>query len=180
MNLIKTMCNHFYSILAVFRARIMSIKYKIGPHCRFERIHLCHCPRGSVSFGSNVFILRYTEIRALVTHPVDIGDNVFINSGCLIRPNVRIGNCVSVGQQVAFISDTHDIGSTFRRASETSSRFDPIEIGDGCWIGARATILGGVSIGRGCVIAAGSCVISNCEANGLYAGVPAKRIRDLD
>ena len=55
----------------------------------------------------------------------------------------------------------------------------PIEIGDGCWIGARATILPGVTIGDGVVIAAGAVVVSDCEDDTLYAGVPARAVRKL-
>lgn len=55
----------------------------------------------------------------------------------------------------------------------------PITVGDGCWIGARAVILPGVTIGDGCVIAAGAVVSKDCAPNGMYAGVPARRIREL-
>lgn len=51
---------------------------------------------------------------------------------------------------------------------------------DGCWLGGNVTVLPGVTIGRGCVIAAGAVVTKSCDPNGLYAGVPARRIRDLD
>ena len=55
-----------------------------------------------------------------------------------------------------------------------------IFIGDGCWIGANVTILPGIEIGTGCIIGAGALVTKNCKPNGLYVGVPAKRIRDLE
>lgn len=53
-------------------------------------------------------------------------------------------------------------------------------VGDGCWIGANATILPGVTVAPGCVIAAGAVVTKDTEPDGLYAGVPARRVRDLD
>jgi maltose O-acetyltransferase len=52
-----------------------------------------------------------------------------------------------------------------------------VRIGDRCWIGARATILPGVSIGDGTVVAAGAVVTKDCEPDALYAGVPARRLR---
>lgn len=55
----------------------------------------------------------------------------------------------------------------------------PIKIGGGCWIGARAVILPGVTVGNGCIIGAGAVVAKDCEPDGMYAGVPAKRVRDL-
>lgn len=56
----------------------------------------------------------------------------------------------------------------------------PTLIKDGCWVGANVTIIPGVTIGEGCIIAAGAVVTKNCEPDGLYAGVPAKRIKDLN
>ena len=52
-------------------------------------------------------------------------------------------------------------------------------IGNGCWIGANATILGGVTIGDGAVVAAGAVVTQNVDANTLVGGVPCKVIRSL-
>jgi acetyltransferase-like isoleucine patch superfamily enzyme len=54
-----------------------------------------------------------------------------------------------------------------------------VRIGNGCWIGAGVTILPGVTIGEGCVIGAGSVVTRSTEANGLYVGMPARRVREL-
>lgn len=55
-----------------------------------------------------------------------------------------------------------------------------IVIEDGCWIGARTTIMPGVKIKKGCVIGSDSLVLTDTEPNGLYAGHPAKRIRTLE
>lgn len=51
---------------------------------------------------------------------------------------------------------------------------------DSCWIGANSTILPGTVIEKGCVIAAGSVVKGLLKSNRLYAGVPAKEIRQLE
>ena len=56
----------------------------------------------------------------------------------------------------------------------------PIEVHDGCWTGANSTILPGSVIEKGCVIAAGSVVKGLLKPNRLYAGVPAKEIRQLE
>ena len=58
-------------------------------------------------------------------------------------------------------------------------RYESIVVGDGVWIGARATILPGVQIGDGAVVAAGAVVTRDVAANSLVAGVPAKTIREL-
>lgn len=53
-------------------------------------------------------------------------------------------------------------------------------VGDGTWIGASATILDGISIGRGCVIGAGSLVTKDIPDYGIAVGTPAKVIRFRD
>jgi maltose O-acetyltransferase len=64
-----------------------------------------------------------------------------------------------------------------RRAGDLKA--EPVTIGDGAWIGARATILPGVTIGGGAVVAAGSVVTRDLPANVLAGGVPARVIREL-
>ena len=73
------------------------------------------------------------------------------------------------------ITSVHEIGPGNEVAREPSYR--DVRIGDRCWIGARATILPGVSIGAGTVVAAGSVVTKDCEPGAENAGVPARRLR---
>ncbi|WP_425269614.1 DapH/DapD/GlmU-related protein [Gordonia alkanivorans] len=79
---------------------------------------------------------------------------------------------------VLFVTDTHELGPHSRRAGENKSA--PIKVGNGVWIGARAVILPGISIGDGVVIASGAVVAADCENDGLYAGVPARRIKTIE
>lgn len=109
---------------------------------------------------------------------VEIGENSFINDKCYFEGPVKIGKHCAIAQEVMMITTTHEIGTTSQRSGPLERK--PIKINDGAWIGARATILPGVTIGQGCVIAAGAVVTSDCEPNGLYGGVPAKLIRILD
>jgi maltose O-acetyltransferase len=111
---------------------------------------------------------------------LSIGSHVTINNGCLFDTSapITIGAHTRIGQRAMFITSTHRIGSPGERAGE---RYDePIVVGAGAWIGAGALVLPGVTIEEGCVVAAGAVVTGDCAANGLYAGVPARRIRDLE
>jgi maltose O-acetyltransferase len=85
-------------------------------------------------------------------------------------PIVLGSNC-DIGPAVEFITGGHVVGTSSRRAGKGTAK--PIIINDGCWIGAGSRILGGVSIGHGAVVAAGSVVIRDVPANALVAGVPA-------
>ena len=110
---------------------------------------------------------------------VDIGDHVFINEGCSFDnlERVTIGDYVHVGPDVLFGTSSHRIGDSMMRAGNVF--FAPLVVSAGCWIGARAVLLPGVTVGEGCIVAAGAIVTKDCLPHGLYAGVPAKRIRDL-
>ena len=110
---------------------------------------------------------------------VAIGRQTFVNYGCLfdsLAP-ITIGEWCRIGQGVALITSTHLVGPRECRAGEVYAA--PIQIGNGVWVGARAVILPGVTVGNGCVIAAGAVVREDCDPDGLYAGVPAERVREL-
>lgn len=113
------------------------------------------------------------------TKHVKIGNNSFINRACYFFAigGVDIGENCWVAPEVMFVDTTHLVETTEKRAGK--GIWKPVKIGNGCWIGVRATILPGVQIGNGCIIAAGAVVTKDCTQNGLYAGVPAVRVKEL-
>lgn len=121
----------------------------------------------------------WPHVRFVGGQNVTFADGVFVNSGVVFdaRAEIELGPNVAVGPGAQFITSSHHLGSPDRRAADEV--FAPIVVEPGCWIGAGAIILGGVRIGRGCVIGAGAVVTRDCEPNGLYVGIPARRQRDL-
>jgi maltose O-acetyltransferase len=113
------------------------------------------------------------------TTNVSIGQGSTVNLACIFdnRAKVAIGDRCGIGIGVKFITSSHDSRDPAVRAGEGS--LAPISVGDGAWIGSGATLLAGVTVGAGCVVAAGAVVARDCQPNGLYAGVPARRLRDL-
>ena len=112
---------------------------------------------------------------------VRIGSEVFINVGFYHDgyDSLYIGDNVRIGPYVRVITATHDIGPPEQRGMvEVVGK--PVVISDACWIGAGVTILPGVTLGRGCVVAAGAVVHESTPGDGLYAGNPARRVRELD
>ena len=111
---------------------------------------------------------------------VRFGDDVFVNRGlfCDARAPVTIGNQVAFGPHVRLVTVTHDIGPAHERCVSTPIAL-PIVIEDGCWLAAGVIVLPGVRVRRGCVIGAGAVVTTSTEPDGLYVGVPARRVRDL-
>lgn len=110
-----------------------------------------------------------------------IGVDTWLSPGVVIHTHVEasivIGERCDIGPGVEFIPGSHIIGTSSRRAG--SGTANPILIGNGCWLGAKSIILGGVSIGDGCIVAAGAVVTHNVPPNSLVAGVPARVKKQL-
>ena len=108
-----------------------------------------------------------------------IGKFCWINDGCMLDASaaISIGDHVGIGQSVAVITNTHNLGDSARRCGALTSA--PVMIGDGAWVGARSTILPGVSIGHGAIVGAGSLVNRSVAPNTLVSGVPARFVRHL-
>lgn len=106
---------------------------------------------------------------------ISIGEGTWISPGTVFfthcDASINIGSQCDIGPSVEFVVGSHSIGTSSRRAADGIAR--SIAIGSGTWIGAKALILDGVTIGSGCVIAGGSVVSRDIEANCLAAGVPA-------
>jgi len=103
----------------------------------------------------------------------------YVNSRCLIdgTGTVAIGDRVLIAHGVKVLTATHEPGPSLQRGREPIGLSTTID--DGVWVGAGAVILPGVHVAQGCVIAAGAVVTRDCLPDGLYAGVPAERKRDL-
>jgi maltose O-acetyltransferase len=110
---------------------------------------------------------------------VRIGDDCFINDGCRFDTSapITIEDGAYLGHDVAVLTSSHELGPPERRAGTFSCA--PIQIGRGVWIGARAVLLPGVSIGDGAVVAAGAVVTHSVGANVVVGGVPAREVRTI-
>lgn len=101
-----------------------------------------------------------------------LAERVFINQGCtfLDYAGIRLGEGVMVGPNATFITVGHPVDPEARRLSITAA---PIDVAENVWIGAGATILPGVSIGRDAVVAAGAVVADDVPAASLVTGAKA-------
>lgn len=117
------------------------------------------------------------HVTLVVPDELIVEPGCFINEGVFLDRHVHLERNVYIGPRAMLITARHAMGGPGLRAAPGVP--DPLRIGAGAWIGAGAIILPGVHVGPGCVIAAGAVVTRSCEANGLYAGVPAKRIKNL-
>lgn len=116
----------------------------------------------------------------IVGRDLRLGRRSMVNRDCFVDATgpVRIGRRVHFGMRVSVITSTHEHGDAASRAGKKVT--EGVTVEDGCWIGAEVTLLPGAYIGSGTVVAAGAVVSGACEPNGLYGGVPARKLRDLD
>ncbi len=124
--------------------------------------------------GPNVAILMGQHIQSRNIRrdgkKVSIGAGTVIDHDCLLSTEggLIIGEHVRISPSVWLITLCHDVNDP--HFAET---YQPIVIDDYAWIGARAIILGGVTIGRGAIVQVGALVTRDVEPNRVVAGVPA-------
>jgi acetyltransferase-like isoleucine patch superfamily enzyme len=108
-----------------------------------------------------------------------VGDNVGFSTNCFLgcAGGIEIGSDIIIGNYVTFHSKNHNYDNPKMPIRLQGVTHKGIKVGKNCWIGAKATILDGVTIEDGCIIAAGALVQKGTyEANCIYGGVPAKKI----
>ena len=143
------------------------INVKAGKNCRIVR----PCNLYDCTLGNEVFIGPFTEIQ----RGVIIGDRTRIQSHSFICELVTIGADCFIAHGVMFINDLFRSGGPARG---DQSKWLATEINNNVSIGSNATILP-VSICDNVVVGAGSVVTSDITEEGIYAGNPAKKIKDL-
>lgn len=162
----------------------------VGMNPRFEPFSLLK-GADKISIGNNVKIAKgcflttwNTESSLYIPVKIHIGNNVNIGAYCHFSSvtKISIGNGVLLGKWVTITDNNH--GNTDMETLLIAPDKRPvvskagIKIEENVWIGDKVTILAGVSVGQGAVIAANSVVTKNVPPFSVAAGVPAKIIKD--
>lgn len=121
----------------------------------------------------------YSGIWIFTGRGLDLGDDVDLARGVLITTDggVKIGDRTLVGYGTMILSRNHRVPENCGRIFGAGHESAPVSIGSDVWIGGGVLILPGVSIGDGCVIAAGSVVTKDIPPYSVAVGVPAKVLR---
>ena len=108
-----------------------------------------------------------------------MGSRVWLGPYAVIygHGGVEIGDQTLVSMRVSILSSDHAIPERVKMIRNCKDVLKPTKIGKDVWIGAHTVILGGVTIGDGCVIGAGSVVTKDLPAYSVAVGVPAKVVR---
>ena len=112
-----------------------------------------------------------------------IGDDVWIGSCCMIhgvaRASIKIGNYCDLGPAVVVLTGSHKIDPIGAHMAGDGT-FADVEVGDGCWLGARSMILPGVKLPQKTLVAAGAVVVRSPSGEQmLLTGVPAQVKRKI-
>lgn len=131
--------------------------------------------------GSNIF---FDPDDTFTYDRIKLGSDVYIGPGAKFsasRSQITIGNKVMFGPNVTIMGGDHNtevIGKYMYDVKHKLPQNDlPIAICDDVWVGANSTILKGVTIGQGSIVAAGSVVTRSVPENCIVGGIPARLIR---
>lgn len=129
------------------------------------------------NFNKHIYIMQDCKFENV--RNMQFGRNVFVNHNVTFSTpyGMKVGNFVMIGPYSLFASMSHGFEDWKKPMIFQPTAEKPIVIEDDVWIGANVTILGGVTVGRGAVIAAGSVVTKDVEPYAIVGGVPAKLIR---
>ncbi len=124
--------------------------------------------------------LIYSGVYLTHTYGIEAGDYLSVNTGALIdaRGGVTMGSGVMIGPNAVIVSSAHCFDRTDVPMTSLDHLMEPVSIGDDVWIGAQAFIRGGVTIGRGAVVAAGAIVLDEVPDYKIIAGNPGRIVRD--
>lgn len=136
-----------------------------------------------IAVGEGVFVASGSWLHVLEDGDdvaLEIGDGASIAEGCVFSSvrSIRLGTKVSLARYVYVADHTHAYDDPDAPSLEQGiTDVRPVEIGDGAWLGQNVTVLPGVRIGKGCVVAAHSVVSTDVPDYSLAAGAPARVIR---
>ena len=140
-----------------------------------------------VSLGNNVSLGDFSKLVVSTTldnigKGIHIGNNVGIGEYAYLggAGGLTIGDDCIVGQYLSCHPENHNYEQTDIPIRHQGVSRKGIKIGSNCWIGSKVTILDGVVLGSGCIIAAGSVVTKSFPENSIIGGVPAKILKSRE
>lgn len=176
----KGIMNVFIYLMALLplkiRKYLMSSTRKIK---NIKGIGIRYAVFKSISAGCGENVAIFEDVILNTCENISVGSNVSIHPMTYLegRGGLDIGNDVSIAHGVTIMSTNHGYQRTDLPIKYQDSIFKKVTIGNDVWIGARAVILAGVTIGDGSIVAAGAVVTKDVSSRTVVAGVPAKIIK---
>lgn len=166
-----------YSVLpqSLRNRKMARLRKKTGNIALVKRYALLKTLAKSV--GDNVSV--FPDVYLQNVQKMEIGNNVSFQPMVYIEAygGVKIGDDVSIAEGASLFSVNHGFEDMNTPIKDQPLTALPIEVENNVWIGAKATILGGVKVAEGTIVAAGAVVSKATEKNSTVAGVPANIIK---
>jgi maltose O-acetyltransferase len=168
------------TVKAIYFNGLLYLSNRVVAHIPFHFIRLSfyrYCLGLEIGSGSHILMEAWFDAK----RNFKMGQNSVINQKCRLdnRGSITIGDSVSISAEVCILTADHD-----PQSHDFSARILPVSIEDYVFVGTRAMILPGVTLGKGAVVGAGAVVTKNVAPFTIVAGVPAKPIgsrrSDLD
>lgn len=174
----------------------LSSLYKVLPlRCRKNAFERHRNTRGKLGIGLRYVILKsitdsvgenvaiFPGVYIFNPENIVIGNNVSIHSMTYmecgyVKGGITIDDDVSIAHGVTIMGTTHRFDDHNEKIRNQGIYNESVHIEENVWIGAKVAVLSGVTIGRGSVIGAGAVVNKTLEPEGVYVGVPARRVKD--
>lgn len=152
----------------------------IGKNCHFKKsVNILVTDGGSVSIGARSSLSDGVKI-VVQGGRLTIAEDVFIGIGCIIvcKESIFIGRGTLIAEYVVIRDQDHNIDS--RPVRNSGFHTSPIHIGEDVWIGCKASILRGATVGDRCVIGAHALVKSHIPDDMLAVGTPARVVKRIE
>lgn len=149
-----------------------------------NQVYVSALSKNGIQFGDNVSIGAFSRVIVSTSlneigDKISIGNNVGIGEFAYLggAGSLEIGDECIIGQYLSCHPENHNYQDTTISIRHQGVTRKGIKIGKNCWIGSKVTILDGVEIGNGSIIAAGSVVTKSFPENSIIGGVPAKLLK---
>ncbi len=153
-----------------------SIFTKIGRGAKFQGWIDIPQQKGRISIGRRVHICRHVEFSVIKNAELIIEDGAFIGRGSLIsvHQRVRLGARALIAEYVSIHDNNHRTFDHTLPIQFQAFESESLEIGEDCWLGAKATLVKGSGMGSRCVLGAGAVLTKKMPDHTVALGVPAR------
>lgn len=172
--------SNLFKLIAYLRGYVTSVLRldTSAPICQMGKTRIIK-RHGRISIGARTTMWPDVKLSCVGTplRPASIK----IGKKCSIgdRTEIHAGESVEIGNDVIIAWDCNILDRDYHSTDGAAEKTAPVRIGDRVWIGCRAIILKGVTIGEGAVVAAGSVVTRDVPPGTLVAGNPAVPKKDV-
>ena len=170
-------------LIGIFKIIFIKLKHpniSISFNTKLEKGCVIKCTNNSKISICNSVVSSGTMILADHGGTINI-KNSFIGRNCVIvaREKINIDSNCQIAEMVVIRDQNHNFGAKGKTIEEQGFSIAPIEIQNNVWLGAKVTVIAGTTIRKNTVVGANAVVRGKLDANAVYVGIPAKKIKGI-